>query len=202
MQSPDELIEMAHKYYDDTALPKLVADFGSLELSPVDGRTLTDFMHTRGLQMRSLGQVVELADKLPHIQSLCIHEMVVRAFKHVLRAVISAVHDINDMAEAVASCLNILLGPFPEENNDGKCYEDNNLRQRWLEVFLVKRFGWTWKDEYRADLRKYAILRGICHKVIIIWMLILLLFPSRFNIIGYTCSFLEPWFERQLLQFR
>lgn len=35
-----------------------VADFGSLELSPVDGRTLTDFMHTRGLRMRSLGQVV------------------------------------------------------------------------------------------------------------------------------------------------
>jgi protein TIF31 len=87
LQSTDELIEMAHKYYDDTALPKLViyctsvaaitnmysewhiilfsslscyqvADFGSLELSPVDGRTLTDFMHTRGLQMRSLGQVV------------------------------------------------------------------------------------------------------------------------------------------------
>uniref|UniRef100_A0A0E0JY29 Clu domain-containing protein n=1 Tax=Oryza punctata TaxID=4537 RepID=A0A0E0JY29_ORYPU len=43
---------------------------------------------------------VELADKLPHIQSLCIHEMVVRAFKHVLQAVISAVDDINDMAEA------------------------------------------------------------------------------------------------------
>lgn len=35
-----------------------VADFGSLELSPVDGRTLTDFMHTRGLRMRSLGYVV------------------------------------------------------------------------------------------------------------------------------------------------
>ncbi|KAJ8616133.1 hypothetical protein MRB53_035505 [Persea americana] len=34
-----------------------VADFGSLELSPVDGRTLTDFMHTRGLQMRSFGRV-------------------------------------------------------------------------------------------------------------------------------------------------
>lgn len=35
-----------------------VSDFGSLELSPVDGRTLTDFMHTRGLQMCSLGRVV------------------------------------------------------------------------------------------------------------------------------------------------
>lgn len=164
-KSLDELIEMSHKYYDDTALPKLVADFGSLELSPVDGRTLTDFMHTRGLQMRSLGRVVELSDKLPHIQSLCIHEMVVRAFKHIVRAVIAAVDDINDMADSVASCLNILLGPFLEENNDKDCGEDHNLRKRWLEVFLIKRFGWKWKDEYCLDLRKYAILRGLCHKV-------------------------------------
>jgi hypothetical protein len=35
-----------------------VEDFGSLELSPVDGRTLTDFMHTWGLRMHSLGLVV------------------------------------------------------------------------------------------------------------------------------------------------
>ncbi|GKC14543.1 hypothetical protein Tco_1011325, partial [Tanacetum coccineum] len=52
--SPDELINMAHKYYDDTTLLKLVADFGSLEPSPVDGRTLTDFIHTMGLRMCSL----------------------------------------------------------------------------------------------------------------------------------------------------
>lgn len=37
-----------------------VADFGSLELSPVDGQTLTDFMHARGVQMHSLGHVVSV----------------------------------------------------------------------------------------------------------------------------------------------
>ncbi|KAL0354828.1 UNVERIFIED_CONTAM: protein TSS [Sesamum radiatum] len=58
LQSADELVKMAIEYYDDVALPKLVTDFASLELSPVDGRTLTDFMHLRGLQMRSLGRVV------------------------------------------------------------------------------------------------------------------------------------------------
>lgn len=42
-----------------------VADFGSLELSPVDGRTLTDFMHTRGLRMRSLGRVVSSLSHAP-----------------------------------------------------------------------------------------------------------------------------------------
>ncbi|KAJ0965807.1 hypothetical protein J5N97_026945 [Dioscorea zingiberensis] len=118
LKSPEELIDMAHKFYEDTALPKLVADFGSLELSPVDGEGLTDFMHTRGLQMRSLGSVVELADKLPHVQSL-----------------------YSDLANTVS------------------------LKHKWLEIFLLKRFGWKWKDEVSSDLRKFSVLRGLCHKV-------------------------------------
>ncbi|XP_049415053.1 protein REDUCED CHLOROPLAST COVERAGE 2 isoform X2 [Solanum stenotomum] len=161
LKSPDELISMAHKYYADTALPKLVADFGSLELSPVDGRTLTDFMHTRGLQMCSLGRVVELADKLPHVQSLCIHEMVVRAYKHILQAVVAAVDNIANVAASIASCLNVLLGTPSAENGDS----DDDLKWKWIETFLLKRFGWQWKDESREDLRKFAILRGLCHKV-------------------------------------
>ncbi|XP_059635933.1 protein REDUCED CHLOROPLAST COVERAGE 2 [Cornus florida] len=165
LKSPDELIEMAHKYYADTALPKLVADFGSLELSPVDGRTLTDFMHTRGLQMCSLGRVVELSDKLPHVQSLCIHEMVVRAYKHVLQAVVAAVDNVAELAGAVASCLNILLGTLSTENADADVTNDDTLKWKWVETFLLKRFGWRWKSESFQDLRKFAVLRGLCHKV-------------------------------------
>ncbi|CAJ1975505.1 unnamed protein product [Sphenostylis stenocarpa] len=165
LKSPDELIEMAHKYYVDTALPKLVADFGSLELSPVDGRTLTDFMHTRGLQMSSLGRVVELADKLPHVQSLCIHEMVVRAYKHILQAVVAAVDNVSELASSIASCLNILLGTPSSETSDDDIITSYELKWRWVENFLLKRFGWQWKDENGQDLRKFAILRGLCHKV-------------------------------------
>ncbi|KAK4775252.1 hypothetical protein SAY86_010187 [Trapa natans] len=165
LKSPDELIEMAHKYYADTALPKLVADFGSLELSPVDGRTLTDFMHTRGLQMRSLGRVVELAEKLPHVQSLCIHEMVVRAYKHILQAVVAAADNIIDVATLVASCLNVLLGTASGENSDVDAIDDEELKWKWVEAFLLKRFGWKWKHGNRGDLRKFAVLRGLCHKV-------------------------------------
>ncbi|KAL5547598.1 hypothetical protein UlMin_002829 [Ulmus minor] len=165
LKLPDELIEMAHNYYADTALPKLVADFGSLELSPVDGRTLTDFMHTRGLKMCSLGHVVELADKLPHVQSLCVHEMVVRAYKHILQAVIAAVDNVADLAASIASCLNILLGTLLVENASANSTDDEKLKWRWVETFLLKRFGWQWKYESNQDLRKYAILRGLCHKV-------------------------------------
>ncbi|XP_038696013.1 protein TSS-like isoform X1 [Tripterygium wilfordii] len=165
LKSPDDLIEMAHRYYADTALPKLVADFGSLELSPVDGRTLTDFMHTRGLQMHSLGRVVELADKLSHVQSLCIHEMIIRAYKHILQAVVSAVENAGDLASSIASCLNILLGTPPIDNAEADVHDDDKLKWKWVETFLLKRFGWQWKNESCEDLRKYAILRGLSHKV-------------------------------------
>ncbi|KAL2502424.1 Tetratricopeptide repeat (TPR)-like superfamily protein [Forsythia ovata] len=114
LKSPAELIEMAHKYYDDTALPEI------------------DFMHTRGLQMYSLGRVVELADKLPHVQSLCIHEMG---------------HHLQDTLMQTVT-------------------NDDELKWKWIETFLSKRFGWQWKDEIRHDLRKFAILRGLCQKAL------------------------------------
>ncbi|KAG6575607.1 Protein TSS, partial [Cucurbita argyrosperma subsp. sororia] len=164
LKTAEELMAMAHKYYDETALPKLVTDFGSLELSPVDGRTLTDFMHLRGLQMCSLGQVVELAEKLPHIQALCIHEMVIRAFKHVINAVIAAVESTADLSAAVASSLNFILGSYGSEDEENNLHEDGALRLQWLRTFLGKRFKWRLSNEFQ-HLRKLSILRGICHKV-------------------------------------
>ncbi|XP_023549162.1 protein TSS [Cucurbita pepo subsp. pepo] len=164
LKTAEELMAMAHKYYDETALPKLVTDFGSLELSPVDGRTLTDFMHLRGLQMCSLGRVVELAEKLPHIQALCIHEMVIRAFKHVINAVIAAVESTADLSAAVASSLNFLLGSYGSEDEENNLHEDGALRLQWLRTFLGKRFKWRLSNEFQ-HLRKMSILRGICHKV-------------------------------------
>ncbi|KAK1374002.1 Clu domain-containing protein [Heracleum sosnowskyi] len=163
-KSLQELISLSQKYYDEVALPKLVADFGSLELSPVDGRTLTDFMHTRGLRMRSLGQVVKLSEKLSHVQSLCIHEMIVRAFKHILQAVIATLVNTDKMAVAIASALNLMLGVSESEESDD-CCGVNPLVWRWLEVFLKKRYEWDLKIKNYKDVRKFVILRGLCHKV-------------------------------------
>ncbi|XAR62965.1 hypothetical protein NMG60_11022724 [Bertholletia excelsa] len=163
-KSMEELIDLSQKYYNEVALPKLVADFGSLELSPVDGRTLTDFMHTRGLRMRSLGQVVKLSEKLSHVQSLCIHEMIVRAFKHILRAVIAAVVNPEEMAAAIAASLNLMLG-VPENRQLNPSLNVHSLVWRWMEVFLRKRYEWDLSTLNYKDVRKFAILRGLCHKV-------------------------------------
>ncbi|KAL9262358.1 REDUCED CHLOROPLAST COVERAGE 1-like protein [Drosera capensis] len=157
------LIELSDKYYYDVALPKLVADFGSLELSPVDGRTLTDFMHTRGLRMRSLGRVVKLSEKLSHVQSLCIHEMITRAYKHILQALIASV-GLDNIASTVAAALNLMLG-VPESAGSDQSFSVHPLVRRWLEVFLLKRYDWDNSGFDYKDLRKFAILRGLCQKV-------------------------------------
>ncbi|KAK7338058.1 hypothetical protein VNO77_18655 [Canavalia gladiata] len=162
-KSMQDLIGLSQKYYMDVALPKLVADFGSLELSPVDGRTLTDFMHTRGLRMRSLGHVVRLSEKLSHVQSLCMHEMIVRAFKHILQAVIAVV-DKEKITTSIAGALNLLLG-VPKNRQLDKSSKMHPLVWKWLEVFLKKRFDWDLTTLNYDDVRKFAILRGLCHKV-------------------------------------
>ncbi|XP_024364118.1 protein REDUCED CHLOROPLAST COVERAGE 2 isoform X3 [Physcomitrium patens] len=157
-KSLEELMDGARHYYEDVALPKLVADFGSLELSPVDGRTLTDFMHTRGLQMRSLGRVAELAVKLPHVQALCVHEMVVRAYKHVLQALVAATKSTSDLSANIAEALNFMLGSASEDRTSAV--------SQWVKIFVSKRFGWKLdQSQANADIRKYAVLRGLCHKV-------------------------------------
>ncbi|CAH2037548.1 unnamed protein product [Thlaspi arvense] len=164
LKSKAELTKMLYEYYDEIALPRLVADFGSLELSPVDGRTMTDFMHIRGLQMRSLGHVAKLAENLPHIQSLCIHEMITRSFKHLLRAVIASVNDMAELPGAIAASLNFMLGFRGLEGSDMISSDEHCLRLQWLQKFLFIKFGWIQNDEFK-HLRKVSILRGVCQKV-------------------------------------
>ena len=91
--------------------------------------------------------------------------MVVRAYKHILQAVIAEVDDVSELASSIASCLNTLLGTPTPETTDAEITDCDNLKWKWVELFLCKRFGWQWRHESVQDLRKFAILRGLCHKV-------------------------------------
>lgn len=104
---------------------------------------------------------VKLSEKLSHVQSLCIHEMIVRAFKHIIQAVIAAVSKPEEMAAGIAAALNLMLG-VPKSKKS--CVD--SVTKTWLEVFLKKRFDWDLASFNYTELRKIAILRGLCHKVI------------------------------------
>lgn len=91
--------------------------------------------------------------------------MIVRAFKHILQAVISAVFDTETLAATISVALNMMLGvPDNEELNSSR--NVHSLVWRWLELFLMKRYEWDISGLNYKDVRKFAILRGLCHKVL------------------------------------
>ena len=63
---------------------------------------------------------------------------------------------------AIALCCGLMLTAC---GADADNTNDDHLKWKWVETFLLKRFGWQWKSESQQDLRKFAILRGLCHKV-------------------------------------
>ena len=99
------------------------------------------------------------------MQSLCIHEMIVRAFKHILQAVIATVVNTDKMAVSIASALNLMLG-VPENRELHKSCKIHSLVFKWLQVFLMKRYEWDISNLDFHEIRKFAILRGLCHKVL------------------------------------
>lgn len=87
-----------------------------------------------------------------------------RAFKHILQAVIAAAAETGEMAISIAAALSLMLG-VPESGESVCCSNVHSLIWRWLEVFLLKRYQWEFSKANYRDIRKYAILRGLCHKV-------------------------------------
>ncbi|CAK9881826.1 unnamed protein product [Sphagnum jensenii] len=112
----EELVRKAGQYVVDTVLPKLVVDLSSLEVSPMDGPTLTDALHAHGINVRYLGKVAKQTENLPHVWDLCIVEMVVRSAKHILKGVLRETLD-QDVGGAIAHFFNCLVGPETVPSN-------------------------------------------------------------------------------------
>jgi protein TIF31 len=90
--------------------------------------------------------------------------MIVRAFKHIVRSVIAAISEKRQLALSIAAALNLLVG-IPESEASRSSLNVHPLVWRWLVVFLKKRYEFELTEKHYHDVRKYAILRGLCHKV-------------------------------------
>ncbi|GJT43873.1 protein TSS [Tanacetum coccineum] len=69
-----ELIDQSQEYYNKFSLPKLATQSYKCHLIRLPTNVY-----------------VKLSEELSHVQSMCINEMIVRAFKHILQAMIAAV---------------------------------------------------------------------------------------------------------------
>lgn len=57
IEADEENVRKVSLYLKDVVLPKFNKDLCSLEVSPMDGQTLTDALHAHGINVRYIGKV-------------------------------------------------------------------------------------------------------------------------------------------------
>nr|XP_043609065.1 clustered mitochondria protein [Erigeron canadensis] len=114
----EESVRKVSSYLKDTVLPKFIQDLCTLEVSPMDGQTLTEALHAHGVNVRYIGKVANGTKHLPHLWDLCSNEIIVRCAKHILKDILRDAAD-HDIGHAVAHFFNCLFGDCQAASGKG-----------------------------------------------------------------------------------
>ncbi|XP_057978720.1 clustered mitochondria protein isoform X3 [Malania oleifera] len=105
----EENVRKASSYLTDIVLPKFIQDLCTLEVSPMDGQTLTEALHAHGINVRYIGKVADGTKHLPHLWDLCTNEILVRSAKHILKDVLRESED-HDLGHGISHFFNCFFG--------------------------------------------------------------------------------------------
>lgn len=120
----EESVRKVSSYLKEAVLPKFIQDLCTLEVSPMDGQTLTEALHAHGINVRYIGKVADGTKHLPHLWDLCSNEIIVRCAKHILKDVLRDTAD-HDIGHAVAHFFNCLFGDCQAVSVSGKAVANN-----------------------------------------------------------------------------
>ncbi|XP_075474123.1 clustered mitochondria protein isoform X1 [Primulina tabacum] len=105
----EEHVRKASLHLKDVVLPKFIQDLRTLEVSPMDGQTLTEALHAHGINVRYIGKVAEGTRDMPHLWDLCSTEIVVRSAKHIIKDILRDTED-HDLGHAMSHFFNCFCG--------------------------------------------------------------------------------------------
>uniref|UniRef100_A0A8C9QZL6 Clustered mitochondria protein homolog n=1 Tax=Scleropages formosus TaxID=113540 RepID=A0A8C9QZL6_SCLFO len=114
-----QLLKDAGAFLVSCQIPSLVKDCLDHTALPMDGATLTEAFHQRGINVRYLGTVLEFIDKAPtraqldHVFRIGITELITRCAKHIFKTYLQGV-ELSALSVAVSHFLNCFLSSFPD----------------------------------------------------------------------------------------
>ncbi|XP_069545889.1 clustered mitochondria protein homolog isoform X1 [Brachyistius frenatus] len=114
-----QLLKDAAAFLVSCQIPSLVKDCLDHSALPMDGATLTEALHQRGINVRYLGTVLEFVDKTPakaqleHFYRIGISELITRCAKHIFKTYLQGV-ELSALSAAVSHFLNCFLSSFPD----------------------------------------------------------------------------------------
>jgi protein TIF31 len=127
-------VRAACDHLQTEVIPRMISELKDGEVGfPMDGQSLSALLHKRGVNIRYLGKIAELADKpdprLQALKRLVVQEMIARGFKHFANSKLRNV-TAPFSAACIAHLLNCLLGA--DVNAKPVAESDEEIKQIFL----------------------------------------------------------------------
>lgn len=146
-------------YLQTKALPELVQDLHDGDAGfPMDGQSLSQLLHKRGINVRYLGKLVSLSQekgpRMAALTALLIQEMVSRAFKHVANRYLRNLPN-PFIPSCISHLLNCLLGT--DVNSKPRAEIDESFQEIYPDGDYS--FAEVTPTSLRADIEKQLKVR-------------------------------------------
>ncbi|XP_078438775.1 tetratricopeptide repeat (TPR)-containing protein isoform X2 [Wolffia australiana] len=197
--SPEEIaldeanVKKAGSYLLDVVIPKFVKDLCNLEVSPMDGQTLSDALHAHGINIRYLGRIALMIKHLPHLWDLFTAETIIRSCKHILKDGLRECQD-HEVGHCLSHFLNCLFGTVSSADSKGRHKKDLSGHQLphssskgrnrsakksqssyghisseglWVSIqeFAKLKYQFELPEDSRSSIKKLSVIRNLCQKV-------------------------------------
>ena len=172
------------EFLRNKVIPELITDLHNGDVGfPMDGASLTQLLHKRGINARYLGMVATAAAekglRLQALVGIAIQEMIARAFKHILN---NSLRNLPPpfATSCISHLLNCLLGagfnakPRAEIDEDlQSIYPDGDFSYEKLnpsslasdiEKQIKIRFNYALPSDRQTSIKPLQLLREICLK--------------------------------------
>merc|ERR1712142_380853 len=110
-----QLVKDAADFLLTVQIPAFIRDCLDHSTAPMDGNTLADAVHNRGINIRYLGKITGMLQKVPqleYVHTIAATELVMRATKHIFTSYLQGL-DMLSLACAVSHFLNCPLSSCP-----------------------------------------------------------------------------------------
>lgn len=118
VEKQKQLLKDAAAFLISCQIPSLIKDCVDHTVLPMDGATLAEAIHQRGINIRYMAKIVEYVSKsqarqqLDHIHKLGITELITRSAKHIFKTYLQGV-ELSGLSAAISHFLNCFLSSFP-----------------------------------------------------------------------------------------
>ncbi|RZF45304.1 hypothetical protein LSTR_LSTR011120 [Laodelphax striatellus] len=119
-----QLVKDAADFLVTTQIPTFIRECLDHSSAPMDGFTLSEGMHTRGINMRYLGKIADMLAKMKQLEyllSIAVAELLTRAAKHIFTAYMQTT-ELMSLSAAISHFLNCFLStcqmPHPQQTID------------------------------------------------------------------------------------